>query len=61
MKFTSSLYVVFLFKVQVIKTSDIFECVKLLNTERKGFLLGVMTLRAGCSEVTTNRSHEAAY
>lgn len=39
MKFTSSLYVVFLLKVQVIKTSDIFECVKLLNTEGRGFCL----------------------
>lgn len=36
MKFTSILDVVFLLWVQVIKTSDIFECVKLLNTGKEG-------------------------
>lgn len=36
MKFTSILNVVFLLKVQVIKTSDIIECVKLLNTGQEG-------------------------
>lgn len=61
MKFTSILDVVFLLKVQVIKTSDTFECVKLLNTGKEGVLLGVMRLRAGCSEVTAKRSHEAVY
>lgn len=36
MKFTSIFDVVFLLRVQVIKTSDIFECVKLLNTGKEG-------------------------
>lgn len=36
MRFASVLDVVFLLKVQVIKTSDIFECVKLLNTVKEG-------------------------
>lgn len=36
MKFTPILDVVFLLKVQVIKTNDIFECVKLLNTGNEG-------------------------
>lgn len=56
MKFTSIFDVVFLLKVQVIKTSDIFECVKLLNTGKER-----VSARCDGTEVMTKTGHANLY